>query len=135
MLSPFNPLLHMPISNSAANKDIMSKIWTNGDTVIYLVKQHSGKGRNCSLRAISFFFHNVFKCCLLLMCQNEYLWSKWLTLHKLISACGILSGGTGRLAQLVGRRTHEHNVSGLYRCGLESPAGQLKLLIVFRMRR
>ena len=36
--------------------------------------------------------------------------------------------GTGRLAQLVERRTHEHNVSGLYRCGFESPAGQLKLL-------
>ena len=35
--SQFNPLPHMPIlnsSNSAANKDIMSKIWTNGDTVI-----------------------------------------------------------------------------------------------------
>ena len=43
--------------------------------------------------------------------------------------------GTGRLAQLVERRTREHNVSGLYRCGFESPAGQLKLLIVFRMRR
>ena len=41
---------------------------------------------------------------------------------------------TGRLAQLVERRTREHNVSGL-RCGFESPAGQLKLLIVFRMRR
>ena len=42
---------------------------------------------------------------------------------------------TGRLAQMVERRTREHNVSGLYRCGFESPAGQLKLLIVFRMRR
>ena len=41
----------------------------------------------------------------------------------------------GRLAQLVERRTREHNVSGLYRCGFESPAGQLNLLIVFRMRR
>ena len=32
-----NPLPDMPIlgcPNSAANKDIMSKIWTNGDTVI-----------------------------------------------------------------------------------------------------
>ena len=31
-----NPLPHMPIlgsSNSAANKDVMSKIWTNGDTI------------------------------------------------------------------------------------------------------
>ena len=35
-------------------------------------------------------------------------------------------GLTGRLAQLVERRTREHNVSGLYRCGFESPAGQLK---------
>ena len=40
----------------------------------------------------------------------------------------------GRLAQFVERRTREH-VSGHYRCGFESPAGQLKLLIVFRMRR
>ena len=32
-----NPLPHMVIlgsSNSAANKDMMSRIWTNGDTVI-----------------------------------------------------------------------------------------------------
>ena len=32
----FNPLPDMPIlgsSNSAANKDMMSKIWTNGDTI------------------------------------------------------------------------------------------------------
>ena len=38
---------------------------------------------------------------------------------------------TGRLAQLVERRTREH-VSGHYRRGFGSPAGQLKLLIVFR---
>ena len=33
----FNPLSHMPIlgsTNLAANKDIMSKIWTNGDSII-----------------------------------------------------------------------------------------------------
>ena len=33
----FNLLPDMPISgssNSAANKDMMSKIWTNGDTII-----------------------------------------------------------------------------------------------------
>ena len=46
-----------------------------------------------------------------------------------------LSHTTGRLAQLVERRTRKHNVLGLYRCGFESPAGQLKSLIVFRMRR
>ena len=34
---PFNPLPYTPIlgpSNSATNKDMMVKIWTNGDTVI-----------------------------------------------------------------------------------------------------
>ena len=33
----FNPLPDMPIlgsTNSAANKNIVSKIWTNGDTII-----------------------------------------------------------------------------------------------------
>ena len=33
----FNPVPYIPIlglSNSAANKDMMSKIWTNGDTII-----------------------------------------------------------------------------------------------------
>ena len=33
----FNPLPDMPMlgsSNSAANKDMMSKIWTNWDTII-----------------------------------------------------------------------------------------------------
>ena len=34
----------------------------------------------------------------------------------------------GRLAQLVERRTREHNVSGYYRCGFVSPAGQLKII-------
>ena len=35
--SSFNPLPDMPVlgsSNSASNKDMMSNIWTNGDTVI-----------------------------------------------------------------------------------------------------
>ena len=37
VLRKVNPLLHMAIlrsSDSAANKDMMSKIWTNGDTII-----------------------------------------------------------------------------------------------------
>ena len=58
--------------------------------------------------------------------------------RKRIYYYGTVVGGsiaTGRLAQLVERRTREHNVSGHYKCGFESPAGQLKLLIVFRMRR
>ena len=47
-----HPLPDMPIlgfSNSAGNTDMMSKIWTNGDTVIRLSRKHCGKGRNCSL--------------------------------------------------------------------------------------
>ena len=52
----FNPLPDMPIlgsSNSNAKKDLLSKIYTNGDTVISLSWKHCGKRRNCSLRAIS----------------------------------------------------------------------------------
>ena len=41
--------------NSAANKNMMSKLWTNGDTIIRLSTQHCGKKRNCSLLAISPF--------------------------------------------------------------------------------
>ena len=48
----------MPIlgsSNSAAKKDVMAKLWTNGDTIICLSRKHCGKRKNCSLRAISPF--------------------------------------------------------------------------------
>ena len=54
----FNRLSDTPIlgfSNSAPNKDPMSKIWTNGDTTIWLGRKYCGKRRNCSLRAISSF--------------------------------------------------------------------------------
>ena len=57
-LKKFNPLPHMSIlgsSSSAATKGIMSKIWTNGDTIIWLSRKHYGKRRNCSLWAISPF--------------------------------------------------------------------------------
>ena len=40
------PLPHMPIlgsSNSAANKDMVARIWTNVDTVICLSRKHCGK--------------------------------------------------------------------------------------------
>ena len=65
-----NPLPHTVIlgsSNSAANKDMLSKIWTNGDTIILMSRKHCGKKRNCSLRAISSFPTMFSKCCLLLM--------------------------------------------------------------------
>ena len=47
----FNFLPEMPIlvsSNSAANKDMMATICTNGDTSICLSRKHCGKRRNCS---------------------------------------------------------------------------------------
>ena len=53
-----NLLPHKPIlgsSNSAANKEMMSKILTNGDTIFCLSRKHCGKRGNCSLRAISSF--------------------------------------------------------------------------------
>ena len=56
--SILNPLPQMPIlesSISAANKDMMSKLWTNRNTIIGLSRKHCGKRRNCSLRAISPF--------------------------------------------------------------------------------
>ena len=48
----------MPIlgsTTSAANKDMMSNILTNGDTIFWSSIQHYGKRRNCLLRAISSF--------------------------------------------------------------------------------
>ena len=47
----FKPLPHMPILgsfNSAANKDMMSKTLTTGDTIFRLSRKHCGKRRNCS---------------------------------------------------------------------------------------
>ena len=41
--------------NSTANKDMMAKIWTNGDRIICLSRKHCGKRRNCSLPAFSPF--------------------------------------------------------------------------------
>ena len=56
-----SPLPDMPIvdsSNLAAKKDMMSKIWTNGETIIS--KKHCGERRNWSLRAI-FLFPQYFQ--------------------------------------------------------------------------
>ena len=71
----------MPIlgsSNSAANKDIMSKIWTVGDAIIGLSRKLCGKKEKLLVTSNFSFFHNVFKSCQLLMRQNEYLWNKGL---------------------------------------------------------
>ena len=73
-----NPLPDMPIldsSSSTTNKDMMSKIWTNGDSQISnRVENIVGKGKLLVTSNFS-FSHNVFKSCLFLMCQNEYMWS------------------------------------------------------------
>ena len=53
-----NPLSDMPIlgfSTSAVKKNMMLKIWTNGDTIILPSRKHCGKRRNCLLQAISSF--------------------------------------------------------------------------------
>ena len=45
-----NPLTDIPIlgsSISAANKDMIADIWTNGDTILCLSRKHHGKRRNC----------------------------------------------------------------------------------------
>ena len=91
-LKSFNPSPHMPnvgSSNSAANKGLMSKIWTNGDTIIWLSRKHYKHVTS------SFSFSlNAFKSCLLLMLQNEYLWSK-----RLIDTFQLLSTASLNLGQ------------------------------------
>ena len=77
----FNPLPDMPIldsSSSAADKNMMSKILTNGG-YNFLIEQKTLWEKEKLLFTSNFFFsHNVFKSCQLLMRQNEYLWSKGL---------------------------------------------------------
>ena len=65
-----NPSSHMLIlgsANSAVNKDMMTKICTHGDTVIWLSRKHCGKRRNCLLRTIS-PFHTMFSKAVLRWC-------------------------------------------------------------------
>ena len=72
----FNLLPHMPIlgsANSAANKDTVSKIWTNGG-YNYLIELKTLWEKEKLLVTSNFSFsHSVFKSCLMLMCQNECL--------------------------------------------------------------
>ena len=53
-----DPLPYVPIlgfSNSAANIDMIARIWTNEDTIICSSRKYCGKRRNCSSKAISPF--------------------------------------------------------------------------------
>ena len=63
-----NPLPDMPnlgYSSLAANKDVIAKIWMNGDTIICLSSKQWGKRRNWTLRAIAPFPTTLSKavCC------------------------------------------------------------------------
>ena len=68
---PRRPILGS--SNSAANKYMymMSKIWTNGNTIIRLTRKHCGKKEQWLVTSNFFFSQNVFKNCLLLMRQKS----------------------------------------------------------------
>ena len=71
----------MPIlgsSNSAANKGMLSKQLTNGDTIIWLSRKYRGKKEKLLITSNFSFSLDVFESCLLLKYQNEYLWSKGL---------------------------------------------------------
>ena len=81
----FNPLPDCPIlgpSNQVENKDIMAKMWINGNTIIGISRKHCGKRRNCLSQAISPFPTMFSKAVCLLMCSNKYLWSKGLKSKK-----------------------------------------------------
>ena len=76
----FNPLPDMPIlgsSHLAANKDMMAKIWTNGDTVTCLSRKQWEKEKFLVTSNFS-FAHHVFKSSLLFTCY-KYIWNKGLT--------------------------------------------------------
>ena len=60
-----------------------SKIWTNREQLSNRVESIVEK-EEIALTSNFFFSHNVFKSCLFVMCQNEYLWSKGLSLSNQI---------------------------------------------------
>ena len=64
-------------SNSAANKDMLSKLWTNG-VQLSDCGETLWEKEKLLLMSNFHFSHNVFRNSLLLMHQNEYLWSKGL---------------------------------------------------------
>ena len=81
----FNPLPDMPIlgsSNSATNKDMIER---NVDKwgYNYVIEYKTLWEKEKLLVTSNFSFsHNVFKSCLVLMCQNKYLWTTGLKGRK-----------------------------------------------------
>ena len=64
----------MPILGSSNSAKKYGKMGYN-----YLIEKKTLWDKGKLLVTSNFFFsHNVFKSCLLVMCQNEYLWSKGL---------------------------------------------------------
>ena len=47
--------VYPPPLHCGGYKDLKSRIWTNGDKIIFLSRKHCGKRRNCLLQAISPF--------------------------------------------------------------------------------
>ena len=79
--NPTNPLPDMPILGSfnlTVNRYMMSKIWTNGDTVNLIELNTWWEKKKLLVTSNFSFSHNVFKSCLFLMHQNQYRWSKGL---------------------------------------------------------
>ena len=77
----------LPIS--AANKNMKSKIWTNGAQLSDQVENIVGKGEMARYKQFVLFPQCFQK--LMLMRQNEYLWSKGLNpslANKAVSGCG-----------------------------------------------
>ena len=79
-----NPSPHMPIlgsCNSAASKDMMSKILTNEDTIFLIEWKTLWEKKKLLVMSNFFFSNNDFKSCLLWMRKNENLWSTGLTVY------------------------------------------------------
>ena len=75
----------MPIlgsSNSAANKDMMSKNIDKWGYNFLIEEKTLWKKKKLLVTSNFFLSRNVFKSCLLLMRQNEYLWSRGLTMMR-----------------------------------------------------
>ena len=94
----FNPLPHLPIlgsSKSVANKNMMSKIWKNGVQLSDWVENNVEKGEIACYEQF-LLFPQCFQKLLLMVLQNEYLWSKGLTFIWYIS-CIILQKIPGQI--------------------------------------
>ena len=82
ILGNHDPLPHMPIlgsSNSAAKKKRYDVKNIDKWGCTFLIEYKTLWEKEKLLVTSNFFFsHNVFKSCMLLMCLNEYLWSKGL---------------------------------------------------------